>query len=98
MLAQLTCASGTTRGFWCLGYPNRATSAGGRARYPDAMRHGVQVREVGDGNINFVYIVEGPAGALCVKQGPPYVRIMQSWALTQVNIIPACTEANALPT
>ena len=45
----------------------------------------MQVREVGDGNINFVYIVEGPAGVLCVKQGPPFVRVMQSWALGQVR-------------
>ena len=44
----------------------------------------LQVREVGDGNINFVFILEGPGGALCVKQGHPYVRIMKSWALTQV--------------
>ncbi len=43
-----------------------------------------QVREVGDGNINYVYILEGPGGSLCLKQGPPYVRVMQSWALSQV--------------
>lgn len=40
---------------------------------------------MGDGNINYVYIVEGPAGAVCVKQGPPYVRVMKSWALSQVR-------------
>ena len=44
-----------------------------------------QVREVGDGNINFVYIVEGPAGGLVVKQGLPYIRIARDWALTQVR-------------
>ena len=44
------------------------------------------VREVGDGNINFVYILEGPAGCLCVKQALPYVRIVgESWPLTQVG-------------
>ena len=40
---------------------------------------------MGDGNINFVYILEGPGGALCVKQGHPYVRIVKTWALTQVR-------------
>lgn len=44
----------------------------------------VQVKEVGDGNINYVYVLEGPAGSLCVKQGHPYVRIMKSWKLSQV--------------
>jgi hypothetical protein len=43
-------------------------------------------REVGDGNINFVYIVEGPSGCICVKQALPYVRIVgESWPLTQVG-------------
>ncbi len=43
------------------------------------------VKEVGDGNINFVYIVEGPAGALCVKQSLPFVRCVgDGWPLTQV--------------
>lgn len=40
------------------------------------------VREVGDGNLNFVYIVEGPAGSLCLKQALPYVRLVgESWPL-----------------
>ncbi len=39
---------------------------------------------MGDGNINFVYIVEGPSGALVVKQGLPYIRIAHDWPLTQV--------------
>jgi 5-methylthioribose kinase len=39
-------------------------------------------REVGDGNLNFVYIVEGPAGSVCVKQALPYVRLVgESWPL-----------------
>ncbi|GBG77364.1 hypothetical protein CBR_g23696 [Chara braunii] len=41
------------------------------------------VREVGDGNINFVYIVEGPRGGIIVKQSLPYVRCVgDSWPLT----------------
>lgn len=48
----------------------------------------MQVREVGDGNINYVWAVEGPAGSLCLKQGPPYVRVMASWALSQVSLPP----------
>ena len=40
-------------------------------------------REVGDGNINFVYIVQGAAEAIVVKQALPYVRCVgESWPLT----------------
>ena len=40
------------------------------------------VREVGDGNLNLVFIVEGPAGAVIVKQALPYVRLVgESWPL-----------------
>ncbi|KAG1677121.1 hypothetical protein FOA52_000927 [Chlamydomonas sp. UWO 241] len=43
-----------------------------------------RVREVGDGNINFVYVLEGPDGALCIKQSLPFVRCVgESWPLTQ---------------
>jgi 5-methylthioribose kinase len=35
-----------------------------------------RVREVGDGNLNLVFIVEGPAGGLVVKQALPYVRLV----------------------
>ncbi len=42
-----------------------------------------QVREVGDGNLNLVFIVEGEAGrAVVVKQALPYVRLVgESWPL-----------------
>jgi 5-methylthioribose kinase len=40
------------------------------------------VREVGDGNLNLVFIVEGPAGSVVVKQALPYVRLVgESWPL-----------------
>lgn len=40
------------------------------------------VREVGDGNLNLVFIVEGPKGAAIVKQALPYVRLVgESWPL-----------------
>ncbi len=40
------------------------------------------VREVGDGNLNLVFIVEGPEGAVVVKQALPYVRLVgESWPL-----------------
>lgn len=48
----------------------------------------LQVQEVGDGNINFVYIVTGPNGAVCLKQGLPFVRIAQDWPLTQASSWP----------
>ncbi|MEU4745608.1 S-methyl-5-thioribose kinase [Actinosynnema sp. NPDC023658] len=41
------------------------------------------VREIGDGNVNYVFSVHGPDGALCVKQAPPFVRVAgSSWPLT----------------
>lgn len=41
-----------------------------------------KVREVGDGNLNLVFIVEGPRGAVVVKQALPYVRLVgDSWPL-----------------
>ena len=40
------------------------------------------IREVGDGNLNLVFIVTGEAGAVIVKQALPYVRLVgESWPL-----------------
>lgn len=42
-----------------------------------------RVREVGDGNLNLVFLVDGPAGSVCVKQALPYVRAAgPSWPMT----------------
>ena len=47
--------------------------------YPENWR----VREVGDGNLNLVFIVQGAAGSVCVKQALPYVRVAgESWPMT----------------
>jgi len=47
-----------------------------------------RVREVGDGNLNLVFIVEGPDGDLCVKQALPYVRLVgESWPLPLARIV-----------
>lgn len=41
-----------------------------------------QVREVGDGNLNLVFIVTGDVGQAVVKQALPYVRLVgESWPL-----------------
>lgn len=41
-----------------------------------------RVREVGDGNLNLVFIVESDSGAAIVKQALPYVRLVgESWPL-----------------
>lgn len=41
------------------------------------------VHEVGDGNLNYVYIVKGPKGSLVLKQALPYVRCVgESWPMT----------------
>ncbi len=40
------------------------------------------VEEVGDGNLNLVFKVRGPAGGIAVKQALPYVRLVgESWPL-----------------
>src|SRR5258708_13299492 len=42
-----------------------------------------QAREVGDGNLNLVFIVSGAKGAVIVKQALPYIRCVgESWAFT----------------
>ena len=42
-----------------------------------------EVDEVGDGNINFVFIIKGPSGGLCMKQSLPFVRCVgESWPLS----------------
>jgi len=46
------------------------------------IRSAWHTREVGDGNLNQVFIVEGPEGSLVVKQALPYVRLVgSSWPL-----------------
>ncbi|KAL6844175.1 hypothetical protein ACP4OV_025848 [Aristida adscensionis] len=67
--------------------PALASRLGGRL---DA----VTVREVGDGNLNFVYIVLSDAGAIVVKQALPYVRLVgDSWPMSRER---AYFEASAL--
>lgn len=44
----------------------------------------ITVREVGDGNLNFVYIVIWPQGSFVIKQAVPYIRcIGESWLMTK---------------
>ncbi|KAJ7545978.1 hypothetical protein O6H91_08G019000 [Diphasiastrum complanatum] len=53
-----------------------------------------KLREVGDGNLNYVFIVIGPAGSFVVKQALPYVRCVgESWPL---SLDRSYYEANAL--
>jgi 5-methylthioribose kinase len=57
------------------GVPAVAAKLGGS---PAAWR----VREVGDGNLNLVFVVEGPAAGVVVKQALPYLRLVgDSWPL-----------------
>jgi 5-methylthioribose kinase len=43
---------------------------------------GWSISEVGDGNLNLVFIVKGSSGGLAVKQALPYVRLVgESWPL-----------------
>ncbi len=44
----------------------------------------MQVAEVGDGNLNMVFIVRGQGSAVVVKQALPYLRVVgESWPLTR---------------
>ena len=64
-----------TLGAYLEGLPDLARRLGGTAQ-------DWTIGEVGDGNLNLVFIVEGPAGSLCVKQALPYVRLVgESWPL-----------------
>ena len=39
-------------------------------------------RDVADGNLNSVFLIDGPQGGLCVKQALPYVRVAgESWPM-----------------
>jgi len=41
-----------------------------------------RVRDVADGNLNSVFLIDGPHGGVCVKQALPYVRVAgESWPL-----------------
>lgn len=52
------------------------------------------VHDVADGNLNAVYLVEGPADGVCVKQSLPYVRVAKDdWPL---SVDRACFESEYL--
>lgn len=56
-------------------------------RTPEDLRQRLQVKEVGDGNLNFVYIISHGDGdenhRLVIKQALPYVRCVgEAWPLT----------------
>ncbi|TQE09435.1 hypothetical protein C1H46_004928 [Malus baccata] len=42
------------------------------------------IKEVGDGNLNFVFIVVGSSGSFVIKQALPYIRLIgESWPMTK---------------
>jgi 5-methylthioribose kinase len=58
------------------GLPEVSAALGGQ---PEDWR----ASEVGDGNLNLVFLVDGPAGGVCVKQALPYVRLVgEGWPMT----------------
>lgn len=60
---------------WAAGHGELAARLGGG---PDDWT----VEEVGDGNLNLVFKLRGPAGGVAVKQALPYVRLVgESWPL-----------------
>ncbi|GAA2207403.1 S-methyl-5-thioribose kinase [Nonomuraea monospora] len=60
------------------------TVAGYVAARPALARFGAvsQVREVGDGNLNLVFVAEAERGGLVLKQALPYVRVDPTWPIT----------------
>ncbi|BBB25593.1 S-methyl-5-thioribose kinase [Amphritea japonica] len=51
----------------------------------------LQVEEIGDGNINFVYRVFSDSNSLIVKQALPYIRVIgEGWPLSQDRIRIEC--------
>jgi 5-methylthioribose kinase len=74
----------TDHGYSALSPATLAARLGGLAVLRDRVGppDGWQVREVGDGNLNLVFIVTGAAGQAVVKQALPYVRLVgESWPL-----------------
>jgi len=74
----------TDHGYSALSPATLAARLGGLAVLRDLVGPpgGWQVREVGDGNLNLVFIVTGAAGQAVVKQALPYVRLVgESWPL-----------------
>lgn len=57
------------------GIPAVAARLGGKAAQ-------WKIREVGDGNLNFIFVAEGPTGGVVLKQALPYLRLVgESWPL-----------------
>jgi len=47
-----------------------------------------QISELGDGNINYIYKIEGPKGSAIAKRAPPYIRIVgPDWPLGEKRIL-----------
>ena len=42
----------------------------------------IQIKEVGDGNLNLVFFVESKKNSICIKQPLPYLRVLKDWPLT----------------
>jgi 5-methylthioribose kinase len=68
---------------YCAATPEVAAALGGTGGRADW-----SAREVGDGYINFVYVVDnGGGGGIIVKQGLPYLRHAgEAWPLTQERV------------
>lgn len=59
---------------WLAGRPELAARLGGPAR-------DWCIREVRDGNLNLVFLIDGPQGGLCAKQALPHVRVAPDWKM-----------------
>ena len=42
----------------------------------------IEIKEVGDRNLNLVFFVESKKNSICIKQPLPYLRVLKDWPLT----------------
>lgn len=64
-------------GAYVMGFPDVVSMLGAK------VADDIKAEEVGDGNLNLVFICRGPSGTVVVKQALPYVRCVgESWPLT----------------
>jgi 5-methylthioribose kinase len=42
----------------------------------------LKIREIGDGNLNFIFVVEGDKGTIVMKIAPPFVRVLPEWPMS----------------
>jgi len=47
----------------------------------------LEIAEVGDGNLNFIFRAVGKKGSVVIKKAPPFIRLVESWPLPSSRVI-----------